>query len=73
MQPEIFVVGAARTAIGSFGGSLKDAALTHLGTTAVRAALERSKWGIQLNTVTRIAKGDLARRYPVKKALYCEV
>lgn len=42
MQPEIFVIGAARTPIGSFGGALKDVALTHLGTTALRAALARS-------------------------------
>ncbi|MDN0075295.1 acetyl-CoA C-acyltransferase family protein [Crenobacter sp. SG2303] len=41
-QKEIFVVGAARTAIGTFGGSLKDVAPTQLGTTALRAALERA-------------------------------
>jgi acetyl-CoA acetyltransferase len=38
---EVFVVSAARTAIGSFGGSLKDVPLGSLATTAVRAALER--------------------------------
>lgn len=42
-QREIFVVGAARTAIGSFGGSLKDTPLTSLATVAVKAALERSR------------------------------
>jgi acetyl-CoA C-acetyltransferase len=42
MQKEIFVVGAARTAIGGFGGSLKDAAPVELGTTVIRAALERA-------------------------------
>ncbi|MDN0082885.1 acetyl-CoA C-acyltransferase family protein [Crenobacter sp. SG2305] len=41
-QKEIFVVGAARTAIGTFGGSLKDVAPTQLGATALRAALERA-------------------------------
>ncbi|MEJ7931850.1 acetyl-CoA C-acyltransferase family protein [Ramlibacter sp. AN1015] len=41
-QPEVFVVSAARTAIGTFGGSLKDVSLCDLATTAVRAALERS-------------------------------
>jgi acetyl-CoA C-acetyltransferase len=40
--PDIFVVAAARTAIGTFGGSLKDVPLTQLATTAVRAALQRS-------------------------------
>jgi len=42
MQKEIFVVGAARTAIGGFGGSLKDVAPVELGTTVIRAALERA-------------------------------
>ncbi|MGB5827339.1 MAG: acetyl-CoA C-acyltransferase, partial [Pseudomonas mandelii] len=40
--PDVFVVSAARTAIGSFGGSLKDVPLADLATTAVKAALERS-------------------------------
>lgn len=40
---EIVVVGAARTAIGSFGGSLRDVPLCTLATTVVRAALERSR------------------------------
>ena len=33
---EIYVVAAARTAIGTFGGALKDVPLTQLATTAVR-------------------------------------
>ncbi|MCW3479212.1 acetyl-CoA C-acyltransferase family protein [Neisseriaceae bacterium JH1-16] len=41
-QKDIFVVGAARTAIGAFGGSLKDVAPVELGTTVIRAALERA-------------------------------
>ncbi|VVP65236.1 Beta-ketothiolase BktB [Pseudomonas fluorescens] len=40
--PEIYVVSAARTAIGSFGGALKDVPLADLATTAVKAALERA-------------------------------
>jgi acetyl-CoA C-acetyltransferase len=42
-QREIVVVGAARTAIGTFGGALKDVPLATLATTAVRAALIRSQ------------------------------
>jgi acetyl-CoA C-acetyltransferase len=38
-SPDIFVVAATRTAIGTFGGSLKDVPLTQLATTAVREAL----------------------------------
>jgi acetyl-CoA C-acetyltransferase len=41
-KPEVFVVSATRTAIGSFGGGLKDVALVDLATTAVKAAIERS-------------------------------
>jgi acetyl-CoA C-acetyltransferase len=40
--PEIYVVSAARTAIGTFGGSLKDVPLADLATTAVKTALERA-------------------------------
>src|SRR5438067_4967328 len=39
---DVVFVGAARTAIGTFGGSLKDVAACDLGTVAVKAALERS-------------------------------
>lgn len=39
---DIFFVGTARTAIGSFGGSLKDVPLTELATLAVRGALDHS-------------------------------
>jgi acetyl-CoA C-acetyltransferase len=62
MQPEIFVVGAARTAIGSFGGSLKDVALTHLGTTALRAALERSN--VAPDAVGHVVMGNVIPTEP---------
>ena len=39
---EIYVVSAARTAIGTFGGSLKDVSLSELATTAVKEAIARS-------------------------------
>jgi acetyl-CoA C-acetyltransferase len=39
---DVYVVGTARTAIGTFGGALKDVPNTTLATTAVRAALARS-------------------------------
>ncbi|GGF15276.1 thiolase [Aliidongia dinghuensis] len=43
MHTDIFIVGTARTAIGGFGGSLKDVPLTRLATIAVKAALDRSE------------------------------
>jgi len=39
---DVFVVGAARTAIGTFGGTLKDTPPAELATIAIKAALERS-------------------------------
>ena len=39
---EIYVVSAVRSAIGSFGGSLKDVPLSQLASDVTRAALERS-------------------------------
>ena len=40
--PEVYIVSAVRTAIGSFGGALKEVPLSQLATTAVSAALQRS-------------------------------
>jgi acetyl-CoA C-acetyltransferase len=40
---EVFVVGAARTPIGSFQGSLAPVPAPKLGATAIRAALERAR------------------------------
>lgn len=39
---EVFIVGAARTPIGSFQGALAEVPVVELGATAIRAALERS-------------------------------
>ncbi|KPA87950.1 MULTISPECIES: acetyl-CoA C-acyltransferase family protein [Pseudomonas] len=41
-KPEVYIVSAVRTAIGTFGGALKDVPLSDLATTAVKAALQRS-------------------------------
>ena len=43
MQREVMVVSGVRTAIGDFGGSLKDMAPTALGSQVVREALERAE------------------------------
>jgi acetyl-CoA C-acetyltransferase len=43
MTTEIVLCSPVRTAIGTYGGSLKTIPATQLGATAVRAALERSK------------------------------
>ena len=41
--PDIFILSAQRTAIGTFGGALKDVPLADLATTAVKAALLSSQ------------------------------
>ncbi|WP_233873723.1 beta-ketothiolase BktB [Paraburkholderia adhaesiva] len=43
MQKEVVVVGSVRTAIGKFGGSLKDFAPTELGSIVVREVLARAQ------------------------------
>jgi acetyl-CoA C-acetyltransferase len=43
MQPEVFIVAAARTPIGSFQGALSSVPAPKLGATAIRAALERAQ------------------------------
>jgi acetyl-CoA C-acetyltransferase len=42
-EREVVVIDGARTAIGTFGGSLKDVPAADLATVVIRAALERSK------------------------------
>ncbi|HJV84523.1 MAG TPA: acetyl-CoA C-acyltransferase family protein [Noviherbaspirillum sp.] len=56
-QREVVVVGAARTAIGTFSGSLKDVPLSTLATTAVKAALERS--GVAAPEVGHVVMGNV--------------
>ena len=43
MSREVVVVSAVRTAIGTFGGSLKDVPPTDLGALVVREALARAQ------------------------------
>src|SRR5690349_9933137 len=42
-KPEVFIVGAARTPIGSFLGALAEVPAARLGATAISAALERAR------------------------------
>ena len=61
-QRDVVIVGAARTAIGSFGGSLKDVKLSRLGTIATRAALERS--GVSPTAVGHVVMGNVIPTEP---------
>jgi acetyl-CoA C-acetyltransferase len=63
MKPrEIFIVGAVRTAIGTFGGSLKDVPLSQLATVAVREALKRS--GAEAASVGHVVMGNVIPTEP---------
>lgn len=52
---EVVIVGAARTPIGSFGGSLKDVPARTLGAIAIKAAIERA--GIKPEMVDEVIMG----------------
>ena len=52
---EVVIVSAARTAIGSFGGSLKDVPTRTLGATVIKAAVERA--GIKPEQVDEVIMG----------------
>jgi len=62
MTRDIVIVGAARTAIGTFGGTLKDVPLSQLATTAVKAALERS--AVAPDAVGHVALGNVIPTEP---------
>jgi len=54
---DIFVIGTARTAIGSFGGALKDVPNTQLATTVVKAAVARS--GVDPAEIGHVVMGNV--------------
>ncbi|MBI5256559.1 MAG: acetyl-CoA C-acyltransferase family protein [Burkholderiales bacterium] len=54
---EVYVVGAARTAIGTFGGTLKDTPPVDLATTAIKAAIARS--GVAATQIGHVAMGTV--------------
>lgn len=61
-QREVVVLSGVRTAIGRFGGSLKDIPLTQLATIAVKAALERS--AVDPASVGHVVMGNVIPTLP---------
>ncbi|MBN8916216.1 MAG: beta-ketothiolase BktB [Rhizobiales bacterium] len=59
---EVFFVSAARTAIGDFGGSLKDVPATALGAHAARAAISRS--GLAAEEIGQSVVGNVIHGEP---------
>jgi len=55
--PEIYVISAVRSAIGTFGGSLKDLPLADLATAVTRAAIERA--GVTPEQVGHVVMGNV--------------
>ena len=59
---EVVITSAARTAVGRYGGSLKDQPPTELGALATRTALERS--GIEPDQVDQVVFGNVIHSAP---------
>ena len=62
MTREVVFVGAARTAIGSFGGSLKDVPPADLGALVIKTALERA--GVAPKDVGHVVVGHVIPSVP---------
>ena len=62
MSREVVFVGAARTAIGSFGGSLKDTPPADLGALVIKTALERA--GVAAKEVGHVVLGNVIPSVP---------
>ena len=62
MSREVVVVSAVRTAIGTFGGSLKDIPPTALGATVVRESLARA--GVDGKDVGHVVFGHVVNTEP---------
>src|SRR5256885_16521817 len=56
-QPEVVVLSGVRTAVGDFGGGLKDKPPTELGAAVVREAVTRA--GIQAEEVGHVVFGNV--------------
>jgi acetyl-CoA C-acetyltransferase len=54
---DVYLVAAARTPIGRFGGALADVPATRLGAIAIGAAVERS--GVPLDTIDEVYMGQV--------------
>jgi acetyl-CoA C-acetyltransferase len=62
MTREVVFVGAARTAIGSYGGSLKDTPPAQLGALVIKTALERA--GVASKDVGHVVMGSVIPTVP---------
>ncbi len=77
---EVVIVSAVRTAIGAFGGSLKDVSAADLGALVIKAAIEKA--GVRGELVDEVVMGNviqaglgqnIARQAAIKSGLPVEV
>ncbi|MDH4580769.1 acetyl-CoA C-acyltransferase [Pseudomonas sp. BN415] len=59
---DVFVIEAARTAIGTFGGALKDVELADLATTPIKGVIERS--GVDPAAIGHVVMGNVIPTLP---------
>lgn len=57
MTREVYIVGAKRTPLGSFNGTLSSVSATQLGSVAIKAALEHA--GVSANEVNEVIMGNV--------------
>lgn len=69
-KPEIVICSPIRTAIGTYGGALKDTPASELGAVAIRETLRRS--GLAADTIDTVVMGQViqagARMNPARQA-----
>ncbi len=59
---DVFIISGTRTAVGSFGGSLKDVPITTLGKTVIAEAIRRA--GITPDAVQHVVMGNVIPNEP---------
>jgi acetyl-CoA C-acetyltransferase len=62
MERDVVVLGAMRTAIGTFGGALKDIPMSRLATVVVKAALEQSV--VPADSIGHVVMGNVVPTEP---------
>ena len=61
-SPEVVIVSAVRTAIGSYGGALKDFSPSQMGAIVVREAIVRA--GIEAESIQHLVCGNVIHGEP---------
>jgi acetyl-CoA C-acetyltransferase len=56
---DVVIIGGARTAIGTFGGALRDVPAKQLGATAIREAISRA--GLETRDIDEVIIGSVGQ------------